>query len=109
MTFDLLSVSALVISVVVLFVVFAAMRRQEEETEHKLRCLAAHSLLMSGNGKMRRIAIGIHEIYPELCPGVDYTLEATPEGEVRIKEWLVKAPQPSSEEIERAAERSSMA
>jgi hypothetical protein len=94
MSYDALTIAAIVI-VVVLIVVIILIGRSNANTEHKMRLLARHLMMLEGNEEARKLCRDIHKDYPDLCVGLDYTLRENGDS-VEIDEWNADKPRPSS-------------
>ena len=92
MSYDALTITAIVI-VVVLIVVIALIGRSNANTERKMRILARHLVMLEGNDEAKRLCQDIHREYPDLCVGLDFTLRESGKG-VEIDEWKSNSPRP---------------
>lgn len=112
MTFDALSVSAILVSLTVLAVVLATTHRTNlrtearlRETDEKLRNLSRQTLLLQEYDGARDLCRAIHSLYPDAHPGLDYVLDCRDPDKAYIKKWYLDGPQPTAEEVARALER----
>ncbi len=92
MSYDALTIAAIVI-VVVLIVVVILIGRSNADTERKMRLLARHLTMLEGNEEAKNLCKEINKEYPDLCVGLDYTLREK-EGGVEIDEWNSDKPKP---------------
>ena len=92
MSYDALTVTAIVI-VAVLIVVIIMIGRSNANNERKVRLLARHLTMMEGNQEALKLCQEIHEKYPDLCVGLDYTLRENGDN-VEIEEWKSSQPRP---------------
>lgn len=92
MSYDALTVSAIVI-VVVLIVVIILIGRSNANNERRMRMLARHLTMLEGNEEAIKICREIHQKYPDLCIGMDFTLRESSDG-VLIDEWNSDKPKP---------------
>ena len=92
MSYEALTITAIVI-VVVLVAVIVLVGRSNANTERKIRNLARHLVMLEGNEEARKICQEIHEEYPDLCVGLDYTLRKSG-GSIEIDEWNSDSPRP---------------
>ena len=92
MSYDALTITAIVI-VVVLIVVIGLIGRSNANTERKMRILARHLVMLEGNDEAKKLCQDIHREYPDLCVGLDFTLRESGEG-VKIDEWKSDSPRP---------------
>lgn len=92
MSYDALTVSAIVIVVVLIFVI-VLIGRSKNHIERKMRVLASQLILRESNEKAMKICKEIHEKYPDLCLGMDFTLRESNE-DVQIDEWNSNNPKP---------------
>ena len=92
MSYDALTIAAIVI-VAVLIVVIIMIGRSNANNERKVRMLARHLTMMEGNQEAINLCKEIHEKYPDLCVGLDYTLREKGDS-VEIEEWNSNQPRP---------------
>jgi len=92
MSYDALTIAAIVI-VVVLIVVIFLIGRSNANTERKMRLLARHLTMLEGNREAMSLCKDIHEKYPDLCVGLDFTLRENGD-QVEIDEWNSDKPKP---------------
>ena len=92
MSFDALTFSAVVITVVIT-VAIILVSRSNINNERKMRILAKHLMMLEGNDEARQLCKEIHQKYPELCVGLDFTLHESSDG-VEIDEWKTRRPKP---------------
>ena len=92
MSYDALTISAIFIAVVILVVVIIV-GRSNANNERKMRLLARHLVMLEGNDEARKLCQQIHQEYPDLCVGLDYTIRETDQGVV-VEEWKSDKPRP---------------
>ncbi len=92
MSYDYLTASAIII-VIVLIVVIILLGRNNAMIDMRLRKLARNLSLLQTNEEARKLCKEIHEKYPDLCAGMDFTLKEDG-GSVKIDEWSSNKPQP---------------
>lgn len=92
MSYDALTISAIVVAVVIIAVIIIV-GRSSANNERKMRALADHLIMLEGNEEARKLCKQIHDEYPELCIGLDYTLRENNE-RVEINEWKSNHPKP---------------
>ncbi len=92
MSYDYLTASAIII-VIVLIVVIILLGRNNAVIDMRLRKLARNLSLLQTNEEARKLCKEIHEKYPDLCAGMDFTLKEDG-GSVKIDEWSSNKPQP---------------
>jgi hypothetical protein len=92
MSYDALTVSALVI-VVVLIIVIILIGRSNANNERKMRILARHLTMLEGNEEAMALCKEIHKKYPDLCVGLDFTFRESG-NHVQIDEWNSDKPRP---------------
>jgi signal transduction histidine kinase len=92
MSYDALTVSAIVI-VAVLIIVMILLGRSNANNERKMRALARHLTMLEGNEEAMKLCKQIHQQYPELCVGLDFTFRESGDG-VQIDEWNSDKPKP---------------
>ena len=92
MSYDALTVSA--ITIIVAFIIVVIMvGKGKAATEMKMRILARNLLFMQSNEEAMEICRKVHEKYPELCAGIDFTLKDKGNG-VEVDEWNSEKPRP---------------
>jgi len=92
MSYDALTIAAIVI-VVVLAVVIILIGRSNADNERKMRILARHLMMMEGNEEAMKLCQDIHKEHPDLCVGLDFTIRENGES-VEIDEWNSNKPRP---------------
>ena len=92
MSYDALTVSAITITIIFIIVVIM-LGKGKAATEMKMRILARNLHLMQSNEEAMEICRKIHEKYPELCAGIDFTLKDKGTG-VEIDDWNSDKPRP---------------
>lgn len=85
MSYDALTISAIVIAVVII-VTIILIGRSNANTERKMRVLAKNLMMIEGNDEARKLCKEVHDQYPDLCVGLDYTIREKNDG-VEIDEW----------------------
>ena len=94
MSYDALTIAAIVI-VAVLIVTIIVIGRSNANNERKIRLLARHLTMLEGNQEAINLCKEIHEKYPDLCVGLDYTLREKG-AHVEIDEWNSNKPRPGN-------------
>lgn len=92
MSYDALTITAILI-VAVLIIIIMVIGRSNANHERKIRMLARHLTMMEGNQEAMNLCREIHEKYPDLCVGLDYTLRENG-ARVEIDEWNSNKPRP---------------
>ena len=92
MSYDALTIAAIV-TVAVLIIVIILIGRSNADNDRKMRLLARHLTLLEGNEEAMKLCKEIHEDYPDLCVGLDYTLRENGDN-VEIDEWNSDKPKP---------------
>ena len=92
MSYDALTIAAIVI-VVVLIVVIILIGRSNADNDRKMRLLARHLMMMEGNAEAMKLCQDIHKKHPDLCVGLDFTLRENGKS-VEIDEWNSSKPRP---------------
>lgn len=92
MSYDALTISAVTIIIVVIFVVIYV-GKSRAATEMKIRTLASNLTMMESHEEARELCRKIREKYPQLCAGIDYTFKVD-DGKIQIKEWNNSEPRP---------------
>ena len=92
MSYDALTIAAIVI-VAVLIVVIIMVGRSNANNERRVRMLARHLTMLEGNEEALKLCREIHEKYPDLCVGLDYTLRESGDS-VEIADWNSHQPRP---------------
>lgn len=94
MSYDALTIAAIV-TVAVLVVVIVLIGRSNAENDRKMRLLARHLMMLEGNEEAVHLCREIHQKYPDLCVGLDYTLRKQGDS-VEIDDWNSDKPRPGS-------------
>jgi hypothetical protein len=94
MSYDALTIAAIVI-VVILIVTIIVIGRSNTNNQRKIRLLARHLTMLEGNQEAISLCKEIHEKYPDLCVGLDYTLRENG-SHVEIDEWNSSKPRPGN-------------
>ncbi len=92
MSYDALTLTAVVITVVIT-VVIIIVSRSNVNNERKMRLLAKHLTMLESNEEAMQLCKEIHEKYPDLCVGLDFTISESEDG-VKIDEWKSHLPKP---------------
>ena len=92
MYFDNLTGVSLVIAIT-LFIVLVLMYLHKTNTDKKIHRLAKQFHLIHHNEKAKQLCRLLHEKYPELCAGIDYTLKENGDV-VSVDEWKSHHPHP---------------
>jgi hypothetical protein len=92
MSYDALTIAAIV-TVAVLIIVVILIGRSSANNDRKMRILARHLTMMEGNQEAMKLCKEIHEEYPDLCVGLDFTLRESGDN-VEIDEWNSDKPKP---------------
>ena len=92
MSYDALTITAIV-TVAVIIVVVILIGRSNAENERKMRILAKHLTMLHGNQEAMNLCKDINKEYPDLCVGLDYTLKKSGD-DVEIDEWKSDKPRP---------------
>lgn len=94
MSYDALTIAA-IFTVAVLIVVIILIGRSSANNDRKMRILARHLTMMEGNQEAMKLCKEIHDEYPDLCVGLDFTLRENGD-DVEIDEWTSNKPRPRS-------------
>jgi signal transduction histidine kinase len=92
MSYDALTISV-IITAVVFIIVIIMISNSKTATDIKMRTLARSLVTMQGNKEAMEICRKIHEKYPDLCAGIDFTLKDESNG-IEIDEWNSDNPRP---------------
>lgn len=92
MSYDALTISV-IITVAVFIIVIIMISNSKTATDIKMRTLARSLVTMQENKEAMEICRKIHEKYPELCAGIDFTLKDESNG-IEIDEWNSENPRP---------------
>ena len=94
MSYDALTVTAIGV-VAVLIIVIILIGRSNANNDRKMRLLARHLTMLEGNEEAMKLCREIHQKYPDLCGGIDFTLKQTGD-RIEIDEWNSSNPKPGS-------------
>ena len=89
---DNLTASAIVIAIIMIIIVFMLMR-QKANAYKKIDRMTQQFTLVMHNEKAVAYCKRIHDKYPNLCAGIDFTLKESGD-EVEIEEWNSDHSQP---------------
>jgi len=89
---DNLTISAVVIAIILIITVFMLMK-QKAGAEKKIARMTQQFTLVMHNGKAVEYCRNIHDKYPNLCAGIDFTLKENGD-DVEIEEWNSDQPRP---------------
>ncbi|MCG6937837.1 MAG: hypothetical protein LJE83_06635 [Gammaproteobacteria bacterium] len=92
MSYDALTISAVMIIIFVIFVV-VLVGKNRAATEFKLRSLSRNLSMLASHDEAREICKKIREKYPDLCAGLDYTMKLDGD-KVKIDKWNAPGPRP---------------
>jgi len=89
---DNLTVSAIVIVIILIFIVIL-LARQKADTAKMMHKMVKQFSLILHNEKANAYCKRIHEKYPDLCAGIDFSLKVKGD-KVEIEEWNSDKPRP---------------
>ncbi len=92
MSYDALTITAIVTAVVII-VVIILIGRSNANNDRKMRLLARNLTMMGGNQEAMNLCKEIHKEHPDLCVGLDFTLRENGDS-VEIDEWNTNKPKP---------------
>jgi len=96
MSIDFATVSAILVSLLILVFFIFTLRATERRTVQKIREVAHQSALIGSNDLARDLCRAIRKQYPDACPGLDFTIAEDERG-VHIDAWYL----PGSEPVKR--------
>jgi len=99
MSFDLATISAIIVVLVILGFLIFIIRDAERRNETKMRRIMHQSVLMGRNEAAWELCRRVHEQYPEACPGLDFTFKEDERG-VSQDEWKLPVPKPEVSRID---------
>ena len=99
MSFDLATISAIIVVLVILGFLIFIIRDAERRNETKMRRIMHQSVLMGRNEAAWELCRRVHEQYPEACPGLDFTFKEDERG-VSLDEWKLPVPKPEVSRID---------
>ena len=89
---DNLTVSAIIIVVILIFIVFK-LAMMKADTEKKMNRMAEQFSLILHNDKATEYCKRIQAKYPDLCAGIDFMLKEKGD-DVELEEWHSDKPRP---------------
>ena len=89
---DNLTISAVVIAIILIILVFMLMKQKASANKTIARMTQQFTLVMH-NEKAVAYCKNIHDRYPNLCAGIDFTLKQKGD-DVEIEEWNSDQPRP---------------
>jgi hypothetical protein len=103
MSVSVLSVSAIFVSLGTLWLVFGLDRRSRAIAEERFSDLSRRTMLLHNNHSARVLCAVICWLYPKARPGIDFVIDCEARDRwPRIREWRLKTPRPSEDDIKRA-------
>ena len=99
MSFDFATLSAIVVSLVIIAFLIFTIRDTERRNELKMRRIMRQSVLMGRNEAAWELCRRVHEQYPDACPGLDFTFKVDEQG-VYVDEWRLPYPKPTINRID---------
>ncbi len=102
MNFDSLTWSAIAVTFVTLLATIWVVRRSNQEHRENIRRVASHYALMLSSGDAIKLCKAIRKLHPEACPGLDYSLHVSNNGDAEITEWNHKQLVPTREQLQDA-------
>lgn len=85
--------AASVVIVIILIIVVIMLTKYKASTDKKIYRMAKQFSLIQYNDKANTVCKHIHDKYPELCAGIDFTLKEKGD-DVEIEEWNSNHPRP---------------
>lgn len=89
---DNLTISAVVIAIILIIIVFILMK-QKAGAEKKIARMSQQFTFVMHNEKAIERCKRIHDKYPGLCAGIDFSLRQKGD-DVEIEEWNSEQPRP---------------
>jgi len=89
---DNLTISAVIIAIILIIIVFMLMK-QKASANKKIVTMTQQFTLVMHNEKAVAYCKSIHDKYPGLCAGIDFTLKEDGDN-VAIEEWNSEHPRP---------------
>jgi hypothetical protein len=103
MSVSVLSVSAIFVSLGTLLLVFGLDRRSRAFAEERFSDLSRQTMLLHNSHSARVLCAVICWLYPQARPGIDFVIDCEARDSwPRIREWRLKTPRPSADDIEGA-------
>jgi hypothetical protein len=99
MSFDLATLSAIIVVLVIVAFLIFVIRNAERRNETKMRQIMRQSVLMGRNEAAWELCRRVHKQYPDACPGLDFTFKEDAQG-VMLDEWKLPVPQPEVTRID---------
>ena len=100
MSFDLATLSAIIVVLVILGFLIFTIRDAERRNELKMRQIMHQTVLMGRNEAAWELCRRVHEQYPDVCPGLDFTFKEDDRG-VALDAWKLPVPRPVINRIDR--------
>lgn len=96
MASDALTLAALIVSIAVVIAVLVLIRNGNKRNEELIREVAHQTSLVAEEDEARELCRVIHKMYPEACPGLDFTIRCK-NGRATLDCWNLKSPAPGVE------------
>ena len=94
MSYDNLTIAAITVVAVIIIVVIL-LGRSKNQADLRLRKLVRNLSLMQSSEEAREICKEIRSEHPDMCVGLDFTLNEEA-GHIKIDEWNSDKPKPNS-------------
>ena len=103
MSFEFLSIAAIFLSLGTLVLVFGLDRRNREIADRRFGDLSRQTLLLHNKRSARVLCAVLCWLHPKAWPGIDFVIDCdSPDRRPRIREWRLKTPPLSEDDIEQA-------
>jgi len=74
-------------------------RRAHIAHRKEIRKIAENYVLILSSEEAVKLCKAIHKLHPNACPGLDYSLQVSSNGDAKINEWKHTQPAPSREQL----------
>ena len=98
MSFDIATISAILVSLGVLVFMVVTIRRADDRNERRMRRIVHQSVLMQRNEAAWELCRRVRDEYPEACPGLDFTFKEDGQG-VSLDSWKLPYPRPEVDRV----------
>lgn len=96
---DNLTWAAIAVIVVTLLATMWASHRANIAHREDLRKIAGNYVLILSSEEGIKLCKAIHKLHPDACPGLDYSLQVSSNGDTKINEWNYSQSEPTQEQL----------
>jgi len=99
MYIDNLTLAAIATVFVILLATIWVAHRANIGHRENIRKIAGNYVLILSNEEAIKLCKAIHSLHPDACPGLDYSLRVSSNGDAKISEWSCRQSAPTQEQL----------